>query len=153
MKLATLFLIACSAALAGCGSKAKPAAGPTTTEPGAKVAWADMDHEQREKFMEDVVMPTMKAKFVEFDAVKYADMDCGTCHISADDHQMPNPNLYKLDFSKKPEDYSAEEQKVGHFMDTVVVPEMAKLLDEEPYNMETQKGFGCLECHTVTGAK
>lgn len=150
MKHALLF--ASLVAVAACGGKSKPA---TTTGPTDQttMAWADMDHEQREKYMEDVVMPAMKEKFVAFDGAKYADMDCGTCHIAPDDHKMPNPNLPKLDFSKKEEDYTPEEAKVGEFMGTVVVPEMAKLLGTTPYDPATQQGFGCLGCHTTTDAK
>jgi hypothetical protein len=33
------------------------------------------------------------------------------------------------------------------FMGERVVPEMAKLLHEEPYNPETHQGFGCFHCH------
>jgi len=154
MKLTSLCLALF--AVAACGGKTSSTG---TTEPTGdqKLTWAQMDHEQRDQYMEKVVLPTMKAKFVAFNAEKYADMDCSTCHSAAavQDHsfKMPNPDLMQLDFSKKPEDYSEEEQQTGHFMDTVVVPEMAKLLDEERFNPETQKGFGCLECHTMVSAQ
>jgi hypothetical protein len=29
-----------------------------------------------------------------------------------------------------------------------VVPTVAGLLGEQPYDPKTQQGFGCLECHT-----
>src|SRR5262245_9471113 len=126
MKLPALCLALC--AVAACGSKAKPPSGPTDDK---QLAWADMNHEQREDYMEATVMPHMKEKFVGYDAAKFADMNCKTCHgAGAEDNtfKMPNPDLPKLDFAKDPATYTEEQKKMGEFMGTVVVPEMAKLL-------------------------
>ena len=150
MKLPALCLAVL--ALAGCPSKSKAPGGPTTDKP---LAWADMDHEQKEDYMEATVMPHMKDKFTAFDA-RYAEMNCKTCHgPGADDgtFKMPNPDLMPLDFSRDPSTYSEEEHKVGEFMGTVVVPEMAKLLGTTPYDQATQTGFGCTGCHTVKSDK
>jgi hypothetical protein len=34
-------------------------------------------------------------------------------------------------------------------MGEVVTPTMTELLHEEPFDMATGKGFGCMECHTT----
>jgi hypothetical protein len=34
------------------------------------------------------------------------------------------------------------------FMVKQVVPTVAQLVGEQPYDPKTQKGFGCFECHT-----
>jgi hypothetical protein len=94
------------------------------------------------------VFPKMRAVFQEHDA-KYATLDCQTCHgkdMEMVDFKMPNylfslPKDNTLDWAK---DYDA---KTTEFMSEQVVPEMAKLLDMEPYDAETGKGFGCFGCH------
>lgn len=149
-----LLLAAFVLAAAACGPKSK---GPSEPPPGGgdakRKAWSDMDHEEREEFMEKVVMPTMKEKFQAFDATEFANFTCGTCHISAEDHAMPNPNLPRLDFSKAPEDHTPEQMKIGQFMVDVVTPEMAKLLGVPVFDPATQQGFGCLGCHMTVEAE
>ena len=38
--------------------------------------------------------------------------------------------------------------KVFDFMAKQVEPTMASLLGEQPFDSETQEGFGCFGCHT-----
>ena len=62
---------------------------------------------------------------------------------------MPNPELPKLDVT--PAGFKAMQAKspaIVEFMGKQVVPTMAQLLGEPAYDPKTQKGFGCLECHT-----
>ena len=40
-------------------------------------------------------------------------------------------------------------KKITEFMMQKVVPEMAGTIEMEPYNPETQKGFGCGGCHVM----
>ena len=120
--------------------------------PAAKPAWKDMKADQRKEYMKTVVLPKMKEEFVAFNAHAYGDMNCVTCHgDSAKDgsFKMPNPKLPKLPsdeagfkalMKKKPE--------VTKFMGSKVVPAMAEMVGESPYNPETKQGFGCFECHT-----
>ena len=120
--------------------------------PAAKPAWKDMKAEQRKEYMKTVVLPKMKEEFVAFNAHAYGEMNCVTCHgDSAKDgsFKMPNPKLPKLPsdeagfkalMKKKPE--------VTKFMGSKVVPAMAEMVGESPYNPETKQGFGCFECHT-----
>jgi len=120
--------------------------------PAAKPAWKDMKADQRKEYMKTVVLPKMKEEFVAFNAHAYGDMNCVTCHgDSAKDgsFKMPNPKLprlpsdeagFKALMKKKPE--------VTKFMGSKVVPAMAEMVGESPYNPETKQGFGCFECHT-----
>ena len=140
---------------------AEPAPVPSeSAAPAASAApefnWDKMDKEARGKYMKEVVMPKMKEVFVAFDAKKYADMKCTTCHGSAaatGAFTMPNPELPKLpaDMSKFKE-WASKKPQMTEFMVKHVKPEMAALLHEPEYNPETKSGFGCGECHT-TAAK
>lgn len=111
-----------------------------------------MQADQRKEFMQTVVLPKMKDEFVVFNAHAFGEMNCVTCHgDSAKDgsFKMPNPKLPKLPadevgfkalMKKKPE--------AVKFMSSKVVPAMAEMVGESPYNPETKQGFGCFECHT-----
>ncbi|MBK9029830.1 MAG: hypothetical protein IPL61_00555 [Myxococcales bacterium] len=150
MKLPLVCLALVTAA--ACGSKSKPGVDtPTPTD----LAWKDMNADQRHAFMKETVLPTMKAKFVEFDAADFGEMNCKTCHgAGAEDgsFEMPNPDIKPLDFANM-DKLDEHEQKVAGWMHDVVVPEMAHLLGEEPYDPATQQGFGCTGCHTVATSK
>jgi hypothetical protein len=102
--------------------------------------------------MKAAVMPKMGPMFHDFDAKTFAEPRCGLCHgAGAKDgtFKMPNPGLPKLvatpDGFKK---LQAQHPQVFDFMSKQVVPTMANLLGEEPFDPKTQKGFGCFECHT-----
>jgi len=134
------------------GGEAAPATSAAPAEPGA-INWDAMDKAARGKYMKDVVMPKMKEHFVAFDAAKYGDMKCGTCHGPTAAHgtfAMPNPDLPKLPGDpEKFKEWAAKAPKMTEFMVKVVKPEMAKLLNEPEYDTATNKGFGCGECHTI----
>ncbi|MEZ4402644.1 MAG: hypothetical protein R3B06_21665 [Kofleriaceae bacterium] len=137
---------------AACGSSSKPSTGGPATDP---VTWKDMNGDQRHAFMESTVLPHMKEKFVAFDAADFGEMNCKTCHgEGAEDgsFEMPNPGIKPLDFGHM-DQLDEHEQKVAAWMHEVVVPEMAALLGEQPYDPATQQGFGCLGCHTMVTSK
>jgi hypothetical protein len=128
---------------------AAPAAPPATPGPGEWDAWS---REQKFAYMKDVVMPKMGALFHDYDAKAYAAPRCGLCHGSAAKERgfkMPNPELPKLDFDPAAmKKLHAEKGPMLEFMAKQVVPTMAQLLGEQPYDPKTGKGFGCLGCHT-----
>ena len=63
--------------------------------------------------------------------------------------KMPNPDLPKLDATpagfKK---LATDKAKIFQFMMKQVEPQTAQLLGEQPYDMKTNTGFGCMNCHT-----
>jgi hypothetical protein len=139
---------ACAAVLiASCKSTA-PAAALAPAAP-----WRDMGHEERLAHMKRVVLPGMKIEFAAFDAGEFGDMDCTTCHgYGAEDgsFRMPNPDLPRLPGS--PDGFErllADEPKMTAFMVNVVVPKMAAMLGEPPYDPQKHAGFGCFRCHTT----
>jgi hypothetical protein len=162
MKTSSLAFAFLGSVLVSCGGGQK--GGTTTVEPTEEkvvgppdVAWDDMKHEQRELWMKKVVAPKMKDMFAAFDAKRFPNVECTTCHgDSATDgtFKMPNPLLPKLPTTE--EGFAALAQKdpampaMLEFMATKVTPEMAKLVGEHVFNPEEPEkgGFGCFECHT-----
>lgn len=150
------------ALLAACGGSAAPAqsaepapSGEESAEGTAEAGDAgsgetksfdDMSAPEKMKHMKTVVAPHMAKVFQEASAEEYANFGCVNCHgpgAKNGDFEMPSaalPALNKEEMDEHPE--------VTKFMAERVVPEMAKLLGEEPYNPETQEGFGCFDCHT-----
>ena len=143
--------------LAACGSSPpKPATPPP---PAAKLAWKDMNADQRFEFMKTNVLPAAKAKFQAFDAKKYAEFDCSTCHgDGAEDgsYEMPNPKIKPLPATE--EAYmawiakDADAASYTKFMSGEIVPMMADLLGEKAFDPATPTGtFSCPACHTMAG--
>lgn len=148
----------------GCGGSQPPAeAAPPAAEPAPAAAepaaapmpeaFHDMNRDQRMMFMKETVLPKMQAQFQAFDAKKYAEFSCATCHGSGakdSTFKMPNPELPKL--PSTPEGFKALGEKnpaMMKFMGEQVKPTMQQLLHEEPFDPATGKGFGCMECHTM----
>lgn len=118
----------------------------------AAINWDAMDKQQRLEHMKTVVMPHMKELFASFDAKRYGDMKCVTCHGDGAKDQtfkMPNPKLPKLSYTDNFKKHMAKTPELTKFMMEKVVPEMASLLGEQPYDPATHKGFGCAECHLM----
>jgi hypothetical protein len=133
-------------AMAGSGS-ADGSGSAADAEPESE--FDKLSHDDKVKFMKQKVMPAMKAAFQKFDPKEFANFTCKTCHgkdPQKSKYEMPTADLPKLDFEKIKA--GKEEPKMVEFMSKVVKPEMAKLLGA-PEMTETQKGFGCLNCHTM----
>src|SRR5260370_29490764 len=152
------WLLLASASVA-CGGAQPPAGGPpppsSAEAPVAAargVAWKDMNHAQRMDYMKKVVFPKMKDEFIGYDAKRYSEMNCLTCHgdgAKDGSFKMPNPKLPKLPAEEAGFKKLGEQKPdVMKFMGGKVVPDMAKLLSEEPFNPQTHQGFGCFACHT-----
>jgi hypothetical protein len=116
-------------------------------EPVTEAKFADMTHEQKAAYMEQVVVPAMSKKFQGWRAERYAEFGCVTCHgpgVDQGKFDMPNPDLPKLgDFDQLEKD----KPEVVAFMEEVET-EMAALLDTPAYDPKTHEGFGCHNCHT-----
>lgn len=139
--------------LAACGSSSKP---PATPAP-APTAWKDMNLDQRTEFMKTEVLPKSKAIFVAFDEAKYKDMDCATCHgdgAADGSFEMPNPKIKALPATEEAfvawVSKDAEAARYTKMMSEELVPLMANLLGEKPFDPATHTGeFSCPACHKM----
>jgi hypothetical protein len=108
-----------------------------------------MDQAARKAYMKKIIMPAMRKEFRAFNAEKFENMNCGTCHgdgAEDDSYKMPNPKIYKLPRTK--EGWAKADTSFMKFMRMTVKPQMASLLGLKPYSMENKDGFGCGNCHT-----
>ncbi|MBN2718338.1 MAG: hypothetical protein JXX14_21015 [Deltaproteobacteria bacterium] len=151
--------------LLGCGASVEqPATGGDAAEMGippgavtdaansentdAQPAFRDLAFGERKVFMSDVVMPEMKPLFIE----KHPAFSCASCHgddMATVNYEMPN-TLEPLNPSAMP--FESEDENIraaAVFMKETVVPKMAGLLNEAPYNPQTKSGFGCFDCHAT----
>jgi hypothetical protein len=111
-----------------------------------------MSKDEKLALMKTEVMPKMSALFQAHDAGKYKDFKCVVCHgpgVKEGKFKMPNPGLPKLNAKDGFKKHKDKDAKTLTFMMTKVVPEMAAILGEKPYNPETKSGFGCAECHVM----
>ena len=119
--------------------------------PGAPdVKWADKTFQQRKEWMGIKVYPAMKALFKEHDEAQFKGFKCETCHgddMKEKNFAMPTDSIYPLPKDDPITAAMEYDEAVTKFMMEHVVPETAALLDMEPYNPETQQGFGCFGCH------
>lgn len=130
-------------------------AAPAPAGAAPAVAWKDMNKDQRLEYMKNVVLPKMKPAFISYDAKRYAEMNCRTCHGDSAKNgtfAMPNPKLPKVPATMEGfKKLMAAKPKAAEFMAKTVLPTMATLLGEEPFDPKSGKGFGCHDCHTTTG--
>lgn len=146
--LTTLF-VGCASGTPGAET---PAAETPLTETAAPVAIPDswqpgMTTEQQIAYMKEKVIPAMTPVFQGYDAETYADFGCETCHGS----EYKTPTEYLPTLTMKDGQLLAFEEypEVAKMMAEKVVPAMAAALGMEPYNAETQQGFGCGGCHSI----
>jgi cytochrome c553 len=134
------------------GPTADAGGGETKAAPGAPdKKWADKDFQARKEWMGIEVLPKMKAMFKEHDEAQFKSFGCDTCH-GADgkdvQYKMPTDSIYPLDAKDPVGKAMAYDEAVTKFMIEKVTPEMAKLLDAEPYDPKTGTGtVGCFTCH------
>jgi len=150
----TLWILVVLAFATGCGganqASSEPAATASAPESSPSLAqdavWDDLDFNGRREFMVKVVMPEMKPLLSEDGAA----FGCKNCHGEDQaevNFKMPN-TLDPLDPANMP--FSSEDEavrKAATFMSETVVPKMAGLLKEAPYDAATGQGFGCFNCH------
>lgn len=119
-----------------------------------RVAWSEMTHEQKAEYMATVVVPRLRPVFQAFDAEEFAEFGCPTCHgenAREVGFRMPN-GLHPLDPAQLEAMFASDDpevQRVAQFMGGQVVPAMAELLGQPPYDPQTHQGFGCFGCHAT----
>lgn len=104
-------------------------------------------------FMKQRVMPRMKTLFQEHDGKHFAEFTCKTCHgplFKSPKSFLPKLRMTAAKAGGHPQlEAFVKEPKVAKFMAEKVVPEMASLMGQKPYDPQTQQGFGCGGCHTI----
>lgn len=156
--LATLWLASCggSAPDETVASTETSSAGGETAEaplPTLPKPWAEMTQQERGAFMHDSVAPATQRMFQEYDAERYADFGCGTCHGSdmvAREFAMPNPGLLPLYPTGSEEQRAAVEAhpRMVRFMYNHLLPTVRDMLELPEFDAETEQGFSCFSCHT-----
>lgn len=120
---------------------------------GENIPWAQRTPQQKGQFMNEVVLPTMRQLFQEFDAQEFAEFRCTTCHgANAREVQFHMPNtLHPLNPADMPTPESSDPEiaRWATFMRTKVQPKMVELLGIPGYDPATQQGFGCFGCHAM----
>jgi hypothetical protein len=142
---------ACGGNSVGQASATSPGSTPAASPMGAPAAWSDkLSKDQKIAFMKANVAPRMRKVFQAADPRHYAEFGCKTCH--GPNWQEPKAFLPKLTLKDGQISAFAEKPAVAQFMAERVVPEMAAVLGEAPYNPDTHQGFGCAGCHTLQPA-
>lgn len=150
-------VLGCGGSGGGSGSGAGASSASTTPEPsdafpGPPRPWAELSHEERAQHMSRAVLPRMSDLFASYDAERYADFDCATCH-GPDGRErgyaMPSPSILRL----YPTGSEGQHQTVRDYPEGVrfmygrVMPAAQALLGAEPFDEATGEGFTCFACH------
>lgn len=144
-----VLLSACGGGAADCATTPEHAhVEPTPPER----PWAELSRDERRAHMARHVVPVMSELFAGYDAERFADVSCGTCHgQSAREREfaMPNPDLPPLYPTGSIGQYQSVERfpEGARFMFTQVMPAMQTLLGAEEFDPATGEGFSCYGCH------
>ena len=106
-----------------------------------------MTKDQQVAFMKKNVVPEMGPVFKAFDAKRYANFGCKTCH--GPKFKEPDEFLPKLTLKGGELTAFKDKPEIAKFMAEEVVPHMAKALGLKPYDPATHQGFGCAGCHKI----
>ncbi len=142
--------------LGACGGAPRTTTTTTTTTTTAYTPpprpWAEMDRDARRAHMVQHVLPAATDLFTGWNAERYGDFSCATCHgadASTRDFAMPNPALITL----YPTDTLGQQQVLAQhteactFMYSRLVPAVSTLLGASEYDPTTHEGFTCFSCH------
>ena len=114
--------------------------------------WDTLPFDARREHMTRHVIGPMTDLFVAYDATRFDDFSCATCHgegAARGDFAMPNPALPVV----YPSGTVGQQQMVQQFSDGArfmfqrVISAMQTLLGEEPYDPATGEGMSCFACH------
>jgi hypothetical protein len=119
--------------------------------PPHEPTWEKLTFEERHNVMTFRVLPNMAKTWQRYEKTDYPETTCARCHGAngeARGYELPN-SLAPLDPQHMPDPNSKDpdEAEMARFMFGQVVPEMTALLDAEPYDPKTGRGFYCFECH------
>lgn len=106
-----------------------------------------MTKDEQVAFMKKNVVPEMGPVFKGYDAKRYAEFSCKTCH--GPKFKNPKEFLPKLTLKDGKLDIPADDAAIAKFMGEQVVPHMAAAMGLKPFDMATHTGFGCGGCHTM----
>jgi hypothetical protein len=127
---------------------AETAAAPEAPPPPAHDVWKEgMTKDEQIAYMKKNVLPEMAPVFKAYDAKRYAEFSCKTCH--GPKFKEPKEFLPKLTFKDGKITAFADKPEIAKFMHEEVVPHMATAMGMKPFDMTTHTGFGCGGCHTV----
>jgi hypothetical protein len=103
-------------------------------------------------YMKGPFMEAERKVFATWLPVRFRDMECRTCHgtagVANGTFRMPNPDLPWV--APGPDGFkelAEHETVVLKFMQQTLVPETARLLRMQAFDMETHRGFSCYQCH------
>lgn len=145
--------------LLGCGGGTTAATTETTSVGETHVEptpperpWSELSYDERRAHMARHVVPVMSELFAGYDAERFADVGCATCHgegASERRFAMPNPDLLPLYPTGTVGQYQAVERypEGVRFMYSRVVPAMQTLLGAPEFDAATGEGFTCFSCH------
>jgi hypothetical protein len=113
--------------------------------------WARLTAQEKGAYMHDTVLPAMTALLQAYDPAHFTEVTCATCHganARAVHFHMPN-GIAPLPAFGTPaaQERMARQHRTYEFMGTRMLPAMAQLLGQQPYNPQTHQGFGCFNCH------
>jgi hypothetical protein len=172
VRSAAAVLVASFLAWSGCSRSAEPApaqpAAPASAGPARPAAqgtggigapnipWAKKTHAQRQDYMGLYVLPRMEKLFKEWRPDDYADFRCQTCHGENFDKPPVNFKMPRVSFPLRADDpigaATRYDPEAARFMQEKVLPAMAELLGEQPYDPKAGKGLSCFRCHPPKGA-
>lgn len=128
----------------------KAPAGPLAEAVEVVKPWKDLTKKEKAAYMKAVVLPRMAALLKSIDGEEFAEVKCATCH-GADakevGFEMPN-GLHPLPADETLMEAARKaDPDLAEAMAKKVVPEMARLLGQPPYDPATGQGLGCFACH------
>jgi len=147
------------------GPAAAESATPTAARTGGlgapKIPWKHKTHEQRLEYMGLYVLDRMGTLFAEWKPDEFSAENafrCQTCHGDGFDRPPVDFHMPRVAFALEADDPIGGAMRydpvAAKFMVERVVPTMAELLSEEPYQPATGRGtFGCFRCHPKKGEK
>ncbi len=123
--------------------------GRETTVAGYDARWDALGTGDKMAHMHAQVEPAMREAFQSFDAERFADFDCQTCHgpgVDDGSYAMPNPALPHLREAGMFKEHRKADPEISKFMWKEVELPMADLLGQTA----GPKGeFACWSCHIV----